>query len=178
MKKVLAIAVILILLSGVFVTNFERIYYTFYPHDRITGAFSITAQDEKVSNIRAFYDFEGNGKVRLENDAHSLSIPGDEYGKYKIGFWISASELYAITGDELFDGLGDIELSAVYFKTAWHLLADIDMSFRLAKEDGEWYIYYGIRYREVSFDRKTDTMEQNGKIKLDELGSKEILFGI
>lgn len=171
MKKMMVVcATAVIMFALIIAFNYEWIYYRVYPFDRISGTYSIKINDENVTNIDEYYEYENQGKIRLENGTKNFKIKGGKYGFYKIGFMLDNEELYNITNDEYFRKIEDLDVSAVYFCTNWWHIVNADIDIKLNKENDEWYISYEIDYgANVNLSRK---------IKLDELKKTQIIFGI
>ena len=179
MKKwfsILATIIAIVLVICAF--NYKWIYYLFYPFDRITGEYEISVNGKEINGIDEYYEYENNGKIRLENDTENFKIKGGKYGRYEIGFVLSEDTLYKITNDEKFKGNGNIDLSIAYFNTnSWHI-SELDIEINIVKDNDEWYVCYDVELEEPLENFEIATSKVSKKIKLSELDSAEILIGI
>ena len=90
MKKVILIfSVIMAIVLVICAFNYQWIYYRFYPFDRITGEYEISINDKEIDSVDEYYEYENDGKIRLENDTENFKIKGGKYGRYEIGFVLS-----------------------------------------------------------------------------------------
>lgn len=169
--------IIAILLFAV-VFNYNWIYYRLYPFDRITGTFSVKLNNKEITTLEQYYEYENNGKIRLENDTKKFDIKAGKYGRYKIGFIVSNDELNKVTNDKYFLEIDDVDLSVTYFNTNWWHVTQIDIEVDFINEKDEWYVIYNVEYTEPTEEGLHITNKILKKIEFDELQNEEMLFGI
>ena len=158
--------------------NCKWIYYRFYPFDRITGEYDITVNGKEINAIDEYYEYENNGKIRLENDTENFKIKGGKYGRYEIGFVLSGDVLYKLTNDEKFKGNENIDLSIAYINTNWWHISELDIEINIVKDNGVWYVDYDVELEEPLENFNVTTSNVSKKIKLSEIDTAEILIGI
>ena len=179
MKKcfsILSIIIAVVLVICAF--NYKWIYYRFYPFDRITGEYDISVNGKEINSVDEYYIYDNSNKVRLENNTENFKIKGGKYGKYEIGFVLSEDDLYQLTNDERFKGNGNIDLSVAYLNANWWHISELDIEIDIVKENGEWYVCYNVELEEPFENFEITTSNISKKIKLSEIGTTEILFGI
>ena len=179
MKKIiliLSIAITFVLVVCAF--NYKWIYYRCYPFDRITGEYEISVNNKDIDALDEYYEYENNGKIRLENDTENFKIKGGKYGRYEIGFVLSDDVLYKMTNDEKFKECGDIDLSIVYLNTNWWHISELDIEINIVKDNNEWYVCYDVELEEPMETFNVTTSNVSKKIKLSEIDTAEILIGI
>ena len=178
MKKVILIfSVIMAIVLVICAFNYQWIYYRFYPFDRITGEYEISINDKEIDSVDEYYEYENDGKIRLENDTENFKIKGGSYGTYTIGFVLKGDMLYQLTNDERFIEYGDVDLSIDYFNTNWWHISNLDIEFDVVKENGEWYVLCDAKLKEPTEDFKIVTSNKSRKIKLDEIKNSVLFIG-
>lgn len=179
MKKVFLILVTIVaVILVVCVFNYKWIYYRCYPFDRITGEYEITVNGKEIDMFNEYYEYENNGKIRLENDTENFKIKGGKYGRYEIGFVLNEDVLYKLTNDEKFKEYGSLDLSIAYLNTNWWHISELDIEIDIVKDNGEWYVCYDVELGEPLENFQITTSNVSRKIKLEEVNNTEILIGI
>jgi len=177
-KKFLILSIVLAFVLVICAFNYKWLYYHFYPFARITGEYDITVNGKEINAIDEYYEYENDGKIRLDNDTENFKIKGGKYGRYEIGFVLNEDTLYKLTNDEKFKGNGNIDLSIAYFNTnSWHI-SKLDIEIDILKDNEEWYVCYDVELEEPLENFKVTTSNVSKKIKLSEINTAEILIGI
>lgn len=178
--KIFIIALLVAVVSFVFMLTAVPIYHRIYPFSRFTINYSIMLNGENVECSEQYYYFEEDKKTVLDNDKGKFKIKGGDYGIYNFGLVADNEEMYNKTNDEYFMDADDLDFKFVFFNTnSWHI-ADIDVDIQIKETDGEWYATCYVEYTYPHIDetgrRVTESKEE--KIKLDDLKETEIHFEI
>ncbi len=177
-KKISILSIVFAFVLVICAFNYKWIYYHFYPFDRITGEYEITVNGKEINAIDEYYEYENDGKIRLENDTENFKIKGGKYGRYEIGFVLSGDIIYKLTNDEKFKGNGNVDLSVAYLNTNWWHISELDIEINIVKDNGEWYVCYDVELEEPLENFNVTTSNVSKKIKLSEIDTAEILIGI
>lgn len=177
-KKISILSIVFAFVLVICAFNYKWIYYHFYPFDRITGEYEINVNGKEINAIYEYYEYENDGKIRLENDTENFKIKGGKYGRYEIGFVLSGDIIYKLTNDEKFKGNGNVDLSVAYLNTNWWHISELDIEINIVKDNGEWYVCYDVELEEPLENFNVTTSNVSKKIKLSEIDTAEILIGI
>ncbi len=177
-KTFLILSIVFTFILVICAFNYQWIYYRFYLFDRITGEYEINVNGKHIDTIDEYYEYENDGKVRLENDTENFKIKAGKYGPYKIGFVISDEKLHELTKDDRFINYGDVDLSIICFETNWWHVSELDIEIDIRKENGEWFACYNVEYSNALGNDEESGQRVSKKVLLSEVSKSYIYVGI